>query len=195
MSAAATTGRPAGPGAPGPSQPAPEHPGPGHWAGWLQDLARAAAGPVICAAVLTGLLSAWVASGGAGSIAAQRVQVTQAAVPMRGFTAAAAPSGPAGTFLTIWNPGRKADELLSVSSPIAHRIVLVRRSGPEVPGTVVRGLAIPAGGTVTLTPFGNDVVLTDPVRYENDAAVPLTLTFRRAGRIAVTADVSAPGTP
>ena len=72
---------------------------------------------MICAAVLTGLLSAWVATGGTGSIVAQRVQVTQAAVPMRGFTAAAAPSGPAGTFLTIWNPGRKADELLSVSSP------------------------------------------------------------------------------
>ncbi len=181
MSAAATTGRPAGPGAPGPGQPDRDRPGPGHWASWLRDLARAAAGPVICAGVLAGLLSAWVASGGAGSIVAQRVQVTQAAVPMRGFTAAAAPSGPAGTFLTIWNPGRKADELLSVSSPIARRIVLVRRSGPEVPGTVIRGLTIPAGGTVTLTPFGNDVVLTDPVRYENDATVPLTLTFRRAG--------------
>ena len=104
---------------------------------------------------------------------------------MRGFTAAAAPSGPAGTFLTIWNPGRKADELLSVSSPIARRIVLVRRSGPEVPGTVIPELTIPAGGTVTLTPFGDDVVLTDPVRYENDATVPLTLTFRRAARITV----------
>ena len=194
MSAAATTGRPAGPGAPGPGQPDRDRPGPRHWAIWLRELARAAAGPVICAGVLAGLLSAWVASG-AGSIVAQRVQVTQAAVPMRGFTAAAARSGPVGTFLTIWNPGRKADELLSVSSPIAHRIVLVRRGGPEVPGTVVRGLMIPAGGTVTLTPFGNDVVLTDPVRYENDATVPLTLTFRRAGRIAVTADVPAPGTP
>ena len=193
MSAATATGRAADSGPPEAGQPDRERPG--HWAAWLRDLARAAAGPVICAGVLVGLLSAWVASGGAGSTVAQRVQVTQAAVPMRGFTAAAVPSGPAGTFLTIWNPGRKADELLSVSSPVAHRIVLVRRSGPEVPGTVVRGLTIPAGGTVTLTPFGNDVVLTDPVRYENDATVPLTLTFRRAGRIAVTADVSAPGTP
>jgi len=60
---------------------------------------------------------------------------------------------------------------------------------------VVPGLTIPAGSTVTLTPFGNDVLLTDPVRYEDDATVPLTLTFRRAGRITVTADVSAPGTP
>ena len=192
MSAAATTGQPPAPEAPGRGQPDRGRPGP---AGWLRDLARAAAAPVACAVVLTGLLSAWVATGGTGNIVAQRVQVTQAAVPMRGFTAAAAPSGPAGTFLTIWNPGRKADELLSVSSPIAHRIVLVRRSGPEEPGTVVRGLTILAGSTVALTPFGNDVVLEDPVQYENDATVPLTLTFQRAGRIAVTADVSAPGTP
>ena len=60
---------------------------------------------------------------------------------------------------------------------------------------MVRELTIPAGGTVTLTPFGDDVVLTDPVRYENDATVPLTLTFRQAGRVTVTADVTAPGTP
>jgi copper(I)-binding protein len=192
VSAAATTGRPRSPGAPEPGQPDQGRPGP---AGWLRDLARAAAAPVACAVVLTGLLSAWVATGGTGTIVAQRVQVTQAAVPMRGFTAAAAPSGPASTFLTIWNPGRKADELLSVSSPIARRIVLVRRSGPEAPGTVVPELTIPAGGTVTLTPFGDDVMLKDPVRYENDATVPLTLTFRRAGRVTVTADVSAPGTP
>jgi hypothetical protein len=82
-----------------------------------------------------------------------------------------------------------------VSSPIAHRIVLVRRSGPEDPGTVVPELTIPAGGTLTLTPFGTDVVLRDPARYENDATVRLTLSFRRAGRISVTANVSAPGAP
>lgn len=178
------------------TQPAPaqEAPGPGRGRDWLRELARAAAGPVICAAVLIGLLSAWVVTGGAGNIVSQQVQVTQAAIPMRAFTAAD-PSGPAGTFLTIWNPGKKADELLSVSSPIAHRIVLVRRSGPEDPGTVVPELTIPAGGTLTLTPFGTDVVLRDPARYENDATVRLTLSFRRAGRISVTANVSAPGAP
>ena len=188
MSAPATAGRGTQPASP------QEARGPGHGRDWLRELARAAAGPVICAAVLIGLLSAWVVTGGTGNIVSQRVQVTQAAVPMRAFTAADA-SGPAGTFLTIWNPGQKADELLSVSSPIAHRIVLVRRSGPEDPGTVVPELAIPARGTLTLTPFGTDVVLRDPARYENDATVRLTLTFRRAGRISVTADVSAPGTP
>ncbi len=191
MSAPATAGRGTR------TAPARETRRPGHGRDWLRELARAAAGPVICAAVLIGLLSAWVVTGGTGNIVSQQVQVTQAAVPMRAFPAAdpESPSGPAGTFLTIWNPGQKADELLSVSSPIAHRIVLVRRSGPEDPGTVVPELAIPARGTLTLTPFGTDVVLRDPARYENDATVQLTLTFRRAGRISVTADVSAPGTP
>ena len=43
------------------TQPAPaqEAPGPGRGRDWLRELARAAAGPVICAAVLIGLLSAW----------------------------------------------------------------------------------------------------------------------------------------
>jgi copper(I)-binding protein len=193
VSAPATAGRGTQPAA-AQEAPAPEAPEPGHGRAWLRELARAAAGPVICAAALIGLLSAWVVTGGTGNIVAQQVQLTQAAVPMRAFTAADA-SGPAGTFLTIWNPGRKADELLSVSSPIAHRIVLVRRGGPEDPGAVVPDLTIPAGGTLTLTPFGTDVVLRDPARYENDATVRLTLTFRRAGRISVTADVSAPGSP
>ncbi len=165
-------------------------------AGWLRDLARAGAGPVACAAVLIGLLSAWVATGGAGNITPVRIQITQAAVPMRSYPgAAAAPSGPAGTFLTIWNPTGQPDELLSVRSPAARHIVLRRSSGPEDPGSLVPGLAIPARTTVTLTPFGNDVVLTDPVRFEGDRTVPLTLTFRRAGQVTVNADVTAPGTP
>ena len=48
------------------------------------------AGPVACAAVLTGLLSAWVASGGAGTLTRVRIQVSLAAVPMRAFTPRAA---------------------------------------------------------------------------------------------------------
>ena len=58
----------------------------------LRDLARAAIGPVICAVVLTGLLSAWVATGGAGTLSRVKLQVSMAAVPMRAFTPAAAAS-------------------------------------------------------------------------------------------------------
>ncbi len=172
-------------------------PGPVTPVAWLSDLARAAAGPVACAAVLIGLLSVWVVTGGTGNIVPVRIQISQAAVPMRSYPGAtAAPSGPAGTFLTIVNPTATADELIAVRSPAATHIVLRRRTGPEDPGTVVAGaLTIPAKSSITLTPFGDDVVLRDPVRYESDSTVPLTLTFRHAGTITVSADVTAPGTP
>ena len=163
--------------------------------GWLRDMARAAAGPVACAAVLIGLLSAWVASGGAGSINPVRIQIAQAAVPMRSYPGAGTPSGAAHTFLTIWNPTGHPDQLLSVRSPVARHIVLWRSSGPEDPGSAAGELTIPARTRVTLTPFGNDVILTDPVRFEGGGPVPLTLTFRHAGQVTVTADVTAPGTP
>ncbi len=72
--------------------------GAGH--GWLSDLARSAAGPVICAAALTGLLSAWVAAGGAGTLTRVRLEVTVAAVPMRAFSPRAAP--PPGPRTPTW---------------------------------------------------------------------------------------------
>jgi copper(I)-binding protein len=150
-----------------------------------RDLLRAAAGPVICAVVLVGLLSAWVANGG-GGLTRVRIQVTLAAVPMRAFTAAqAATVTKASTYLTIKNLSSAPDELISVSSPDARRVVLTRTTG----------LVVPADGTLILSPLGNDAVLVDPVAYESKGTVPLTLVFRNAGRITVDATVTAPGTP
>jgi copper(I)-binding protein len=142
------------------------------------------------------MLSAWVATGGAGTITRVRIQVSLAAVPMRGFTAAAdAAAKTADTYLTIRNLSGTPDELISVRSPVARRIVLRRRTSPAGPGTVVPALAIPADARVTLSPFGNDVVLMNPAPFEADGSVPLTLTFRHAGRVTVNAAVTAPGTP
>ena len=161
-----------------------------------RELARAAFGPVICAVVLTGLLSAWVATGGAGTLSRVRLQVTLAAVPMRAFTPqAAAAVGSATTFLTIRNLSGTPDELAAVRSPIARHVVLTVRSGPAGPRVVVSDLAIPAHGTVTLSPFGDDVVLRDPAAFEASQSVPLILTFRHAGTVTVEAAVTAPGTP
>jgi copper(I)-binding protein len=157
---------------------------------------RAGAAPAACAAVLIGLLSAWVATGGAGTITPVRIRISLAAVPMRGFTAAAdAAAKTVGTYLTIRNLSGTPDELISVRSPVARRIVLQRRTSPAGPGSVVPALTIPADASVTLSPFGNDVVLISPVPYEADGIVPLTLTFRHAGRVTVNATVTAPGTP
>jgi copper(I)-binding protein len=159
-----------------------------------RELARAAAGPLICVVVLIGLLSAWVAGGGAGTLTRIRLQITQAAVPMRGFTDASE-AGAATTFLTIRNLTSTPDELIAVSSPVAGRVVLTERAGPAAPRTVVSDLVIPAHGTLSLSPFGADIVLQDPSRYEDRPSVPLTLTFRQAGPVTIDAPVTAPGTP
>ena len=161
----------------------------------LRDLARAAFGPVICALALTGLLSAWAATGGL-PLSRVRLQVSLAAVPMRAFTPwAAASAGAATTFLTIRNLSGTPDQLVAVRSPIARHVVLTVRDGLAGPRVVVSDLAIPAHGTLTLSPFGDDVVLRDPAPFETSPGVPTILTFRHAGTVTLEATVTAPGTP
>jgi copper(I)-binding protein len=163
---------------------------------WLRDLVRSAAGPAACAAVLVGLLSAWVATGAAGTVTRVQIQITRAAVPMRGYTADGdAAVHTAATYLTLRNLSGRPDELISVRSPVARRVVLRQRTSPAGAGSVVHELAIPAHGTLILSPFGDDAVLENPTPFESDGSVPLTLTFQHAGQVAVDAAVTAPGTP
>jgi copper(I)-binding protein len=177
--------------------PAPAPPSaPAGARGRLAEIGRSAAAPLISAVLITGLLGAWVASGGAGSVTRIRVQVTLAAVPMRAYLPRQASTiHQAPTYLTIRNLGSQPDELLSASSPAARRVIL---TGPPAAGgarPTVAGLPIPAHGSITLSPLSNDVVLVDPGPYESDMTVPLTLVFRHAGRVQVNASVSAPGSP
>jgi len=163
----------------------------------LRHLARAAAGPVVCAAVVIGLMSAWVATGGAGTITVSRVRilVTLAAIPMHSLTPgpADAPQPNAGCYLTIRNLSDTPDVLTSVSSRAAKRVILTRRAGPAE--LVVSGLAIPAHGTLTLSPSGEDAVLIGGPLLLAGQQVPLTLTFRQAGRVPIEATVTIPGAP
>jgi hypothetical protein len=161
----------------------------------MTTIGRALAGPVIAALVITGLLAGWVSSGGGGTLTRVKLEVSRAAVPMRAFTAqAAAADHQAGTFLTIRNLTGTDDELVAVRSPLARQAVLTERS-PSGVTTAVGNLSVPAGGTLTLSPFGNDVVLQDPQPFETRATVPLVLTFRHAGTVTIQAPVTAPGTP
>jgi len=162
----------------------------------LADLARSAAGPVICAIAVTGLLSAWAATGGAGTLTRVRLEVVMAAVPMRAFTPQAAASiGAARTYLAIRNLAGTPDELIAVRSPIARQVILVRRNSPASAPVTVHALTIPASGILTLSPLTDDVVLEDPGPFEASARVPLTLVFRHAGQITIEAPVTGPGTP
>ena len=193
MTAATTAGTPV-PASPVPASPVPTRAQLGR--ALRRDLARGAIGPVICVVVLVALLSAWVATGGAGTLSRVRIQVSLAAVPMRAFTPQAdAAIGTATTFLTIRNLSDTPDELIAARSPIARRVVLTTRAGPGGPRRAVAGLAIPADGTLTLSPFGNDLVLADPAPFETAGTVPLILTFRDAGAVTIEATVTAPGTP
>jgi copper(I)-binding protein len=154
------------------------------------------AGPLICAVVLIGLLSAWVATSGAGTLTRVRLEVTLAAVPMRAFTPKAADTiHEATTYLTIRNLSGTPDELIAVRSPLATHITLSARDGLAATGEAVSALTVPGHGTLTLSPLTDDVVLEDPAPFEDRGSVPLTLVFRDAGQITIDAPVTAPDTP
>jgi copper(I)-binding protein len=162
----------------------------------LAEQARAVAAPLICAAVLIGLLSAWVATSGAGTLTRVRLQVTLAAVPMRAFTPKAADAiHAAGTYLTIRNLGGAPDELIAVRSPLATHVTLSARDALGAAGEPVGALTVPGHGTLTLSPLTDDVVLENPAPFEDRESVPLTLVFRDAGQITIDVPVTAPGTP
>jgi len=148
---------------------------------WARGLARAAAAPVVCAAVLIGLLSGWVSSGGAGTIARIRIEVTLAAIPLPTSPTTGSPAS-SRIYLTIRNKAVLADVLRGADTPAARQVSL-------------RPVIIPARGTVTLTPFGTDLTLTGVRHLAVGQRVPLTLIFRHAGRITVQAVVSPAGTP
>jgi copper(I)-binding protein len=165
--------------------------GPGRPRGPGAELIRAGLAPVICAAALIGLLSAWVATGGAGTVSRVTIQVGQAAVTL---PSSSSPDG-ADSYLTITNLGGP-DTLLSARSPVASQVVFVRHAGSAAgSGIAVSQVAIPAHGTLSLSPFGLDIVLADPGSLTVGASVPLVLTFRHAGQVTVYATVTPPGTP
>jgi len=155
------------------------------------ELIRAGLAPVICGAALIGLLCAWVATGGGGTVSRVTIRVGQATVTL---PASAAPDA-ADSYLTITNLGGP-DTLLSARSPASSRVVFVRHAGSAAgSGIAVRQVPIPAHGTLSLSPFGLDIVLLAPDSLTVGASVPLVLTFRHAGQVTVDATVTPPGTP
>jgi Cu+-exporting ATPase len=163
--------------------------------GWPAEIVRAAAGPVICAVALIGLLTGWAAAHGAGTLTKVRIQVTMAAVPMRAFTPQVADAvGTAHAYLVIRNLSSAADELIAARTPIAGRVIFVQ-GGLGGKQTQVAGLEVPAGGTLSLSPLTGGLLIERPASFENSRTVPLTLVFRHAGQITVDATVTAPFTP
>jgi copper(I)-binding protein len=156
----------------------------------LAELLRGALAPLTCAALLLGLLSAWVATGGAGTIKHVSIEVTSASI-----AAPASPGGPGVGYLSVVNLGA-ADRLTSVTTPDAQQVKFVEHdSGAAGRPSILPFIALPARATVNLSPFGADIVLIGPKTLTPGQTIPLTFTFSAAGKVTVQAAITPPGTP
>lgn len=82
-------------------------------------------------------------------------------------------------FLQIHNTGDTADTLTGANCTIAASTTLVDKNGK-----VLRGLEIPPGKTVTLSPDGPHLVIAD-VRYrvKKDGILPCAINFASSGTL------------
>ena len=105
------------------------------------------------------------------------------------------PDRPAAGYMTITNPGSKADALLGVSSPIAMSVE-IHETTPDASGMMamhpVESIDIPAGGSATLEPGGYHLMLMGVKEMPAvGGTVELRLTFEKAGDVVVQAEVKA----
>lgn len=100
----------------------------------------------------------------------------------------ASPGVPGVGFLQLINTGKKADRLLSVTSPVAGTIEIHESrvvDGVMQMRALPKGLVLPAGKTVALAPGGTHLMLFAlQAPLVTGQSVPLTLKFERAGEVA-----------
>ncbi|MDA0663738.1 MAG: copper chaperone PCu(A)C [Proteobacteria bacterium] len=96
-----------------------------------------------------------------------------------------APTG-AG-FVTIENKGSSDDRLIAVRTSISGKSeihTMTMDNGVMRMRQLEDGIAIPAGGTVTLQPGGNHLMFMQLKQgIAQDTAVPVTLVFEKAGEV------------
>lgn len=107
------------------------------------------------------------------------------------------PNNVAGAFLAITNNGPRDDRLVAASSPQAECVELygIKVVDADIAmRPLAGGLAIRAGGTTTLKPRGYHLLLQG-VRapLAKGSTLPVTLTFEKAGTVAVEFAVEEPG--
>ena len=101
-------------------------------------------------------------------------------------------SGPTAAFMTIANGGSQADRLLKVQTDAADRVELHRTVMKNGMAMMMKqdGIAVPAGGSVTLKPGDFHVMIMKLKRpIVKGTVLRLVLTFEKAGDIAVDAKV------
>jgi copper(I)-binding protein len=114
------------------------------------------------------------------------------------WSRATPPGAPtAGGYLTITNTGKAPDTLVSVASPIAGMVQIHEMgmtNGVMTMHPAKGGVAVPAGGTATLAPDGFHIMFMNLKRgLKEGEAVPVTLTFEKAGSVDTTMQVMAIG--
>lgn len=102
-------------------------------------------------------------------------------------------------YVTLVNESDAPDRLLSVSSPAAERIEMhetrAGEGGMVSMAAIQGGVAIPAHGQVAFATGGLHLMVIGLRRpLAQGDALPLTLTFERAGAIEITAAVERPHT-
>ncbi len=125
----------------------------------------------------------------APALAAGRVTVGDLEIS-GAWTRATPPGAPtAGGYLTIANKGSAADTLTAVSTPLAKSSALHQMSmqnGVMSMRALGDGIAIPAGGSVTLAPDGLHIMfVTLKHSLKAGGTLPVTLTFAKAGSVTV----------
>jgi copper(I)-binding protein len=109
--------------------------------------------------------------------------------------ASAGPAKVGAVFMIVKNSGAAADALVAAESPVAARAELHThiKDGDVMRMRQVSSIDVPAGGTVSLQPGGLHIMLIDlkePLRQGE--TFPLTLTFAKAGTVAVYVPVKSP---
>lgn len=107
------------------------------------------------------------------------------------------PGAPTGAiYLTVHNAGHSDDRLIAASTPAAKKAELHTHimDGNIVKMREVAAIPVPAGKDVRLAPGGYHVMLMG-LRHplKRGDKVQLTLTFKKAGKITVTAPIMAAG--
>jgi hypothetical protein len=95
--------------------------------------------------------------------------------------------------MTITNSASHADRLTNVTSPGKDRLEMMdtQTDASGMSGmTMIDGIDIPAGGTVTLAPGGLHIMVMDlPGPLNAGEQLELNLTFEKGGTITVMAEV------
>ena len=129
-----------------------------------------------------------------GALGTTPAGATPMTMPMATPAAATmADTGVGGLYLTISNGGAAADALLGGTAAVCQQIEphTMTMSGGIMTMTLASdGLPVPAGGTLTLTPDGDHLMLINLTQdLLPGTSFPVTLRFRDAGEVAVTAQV------